>query len=65
MALELSGADGGDKKIIESESGDQAYLVRVDGHSGRQSQNGDSVETSCVGDGSGGEVVVGGRWVAN
>lgn len=48
-----------------SESSGQAYLVRVDGHSRGQSQNGDPVEAGCVGDGRGSEVVIGGRRVTN
>lgn len=61
----LLGADHRERKIIGSKSGGQAYLVRVDGHSGRQSQDGDSVEASCVGDRGGGEVVVGSRRVTD
>lgn len=59
------GPDHRERKKIGSESGGQAYLVRVDGHSGSQSQDRDSVEASCVGDRGGSEVVVGSRRVTN
>ena len=61
----LPGADHRESKITGGESGAQAYLVRVDGHAGSQSQDGNSVETSCVGHRGGSEVVVGSRRVTN
>lgn len=42
-----------------------SYLVGVNGHACRQSDYGDPVESGSVGDGSGGQVVVGLRRVAH
>lgn len=41
------------------------YLVRVDGHTGRQADHWDPVETGSVGDGCGSQVVIGLRGVAD